>query len=672
MNKHKFNDNNYKEDNKLNEKKHSNNDKKIKIFVSLRTDIDSEIVQNSIYMPVRCGAVYDKRKDTNILGDDTGSNISEKKMSYCELTVLYWAWKNQDLDYYGLCHYRRYLSFSNIKHDSDFRNQVIENYLCEDSMLKHGLLSEEYLNKEIEKYDALVPESSNIKEMPTPEGKKKSIIEHWKASRLVEPETVDKVLLLIEEKYPQYYKSAKEYVKGSKYRGYNCFILKKELFNELCEFQFGILFELEKVIDNRFYSETLNRTMGFMGELLFGIYIYHIEKLGKYNISNKQLVFFENTEKKEEIGTVFSENVVPIVIRMSNYEVPYLGIFLKSFINNTSEENNYDLIILHRDISKDNQLKITSDLEMKNNISIRFYKPSRALNDIKFHNKKENCFEESYYSVFLPWILINYKKTLIIDIDIIVKRDLAELFNTDLDGNLAAGVKDIVFQGLLNLGSDNLLEYAKKEMNMEQPYNYINTGVLITDLEKIRNKYKTEEIIDICMSNKFRIEEQDILNVILEKNIKFLSQNWNFYVESHDGVNHCIKMAPQINELEYRNIKENSPYIIHYSNLPKPWSDPEIKWAREFWDLARGTIYYEELISRMINDKIQDIRYLTYEIKNRTGLFDNRSGARRIADKLMPINSKRRSFFKLILPKDSRRWKTLKKIYHFIFPKYKS
>ena len=72
----------------------------IKIFVSHRIDKEVSQIKNNIYIPVRCGAVFDKRKNIQMLGDDTGDNISAKKDMYSELTVLYWAWKNQKADYY--------------------------------------------------------------------------------------------------------------------------------------------------------------------------------------------------------------------------------------------------------------------------------------------------------------------------------------------------------------------------------------------------------------------------------------------------------------------------------------------------------------------------------------------------------------------------------------------
>ena len=63
------------------------------------------------YMPLQVGKDISKI-DLNIQGDNTGDNISCKNQSYCELTGMYWAWKNlKNVDYVGLCHYRRYFDF---------------------------------------------------------------------------------------------------------------------------------------------------------------------------------------------------------------------------------------------------------------------------------------------------------------------------------------------------------------------------------------------------------------------------------------------------------------------------------------------------------------------------------------------------------------------------------
>ena len=64
------------------------------------------------YMPIHVGKALHPDVDLGIQGDDTGDNISLKNSSYCELTGMYWAWKNlKGVDVIGLCHYRRYFDF---------------------------------------------------------------------------------------------------------------------------------------------------------------------------------------------------------------------------------------------------------------------------------------------------------------------------------------------------------------------------------------------------------------------------------------------------------------------------------------------------------------------------------------------------------------------------------
>ena len=118
------------------------------------------------------------------------------------------------------------------------------------------------------------------------------------------------MIALIKELQPQFYPAALEYLNGNLYRGYNCYVLKKDLFFQLCEFQFSILFEIEKTLDTTGYDETLLRTPAYLGEILYGIFMFYIEKQGNYSIKEQQLIFFNHTErtkgKKELISRYLS------------------------------------------------------------------------------------------------------------------------------------------------------------------------------------------------------------------------------------------------------------------------------------------------------------------------------------------------------------------------------
>ena len=65
--------------------------------------------EDPVYLPVQAGRAAGTPL-AGFTGDDSGTNISAKNPHYCELTALYWGWKNLDADYLGLVHYRRHFA----------------------------------------------------------------------------------------------------------------------------------------------------------------------------------------------------------------------------------------------------------------------------------------------------------------------------------------------------------------------------------------------------------------------------------------------------------------------------------------------------------------------------------------------------------------------------------
>jgi len=79
--------------------------------------------EDPVYMPIHVGR--EGKADIGYTGDHTGDNISSKNANYCELTGLYWAWKNLDADYIGLVHYRRYFTRKEVRSVEDKKNQIL-------------------------------------------------------------------------------------------------------------------------------------------------------------------------------------------------------------------------------------------------------------------------------------------------------------------------------------------------------------------------------------------------------------------------------------------------------------------------------------------------------------------------------------------------------------------
>ena len=79
----------------------------IRIFVSCHKAFP--VPEGGLLYPIHVGAALADRPLDGYIRDDSGENISRLNRRYCELTGQYWAWKNEDAEYYGFFHYRRYL-----------------------------------------------------------------------------------------------------------------------------------------------------------------------------------------------------------------------------------------------------------------------------------------------------------------------------------------------------------------------------------------------------------------------------------------------------------------------------------------------------------------------------------------------------------------------------------
>lgn len=568
----------------------------IKIFVSNRIDLEAECINNPLFVPVRCGATFDE-KHSDMLGDDTGDNISDKRETFNEFTVLYWAWKNQKADYYGLCHYRRYLAFKNVKknlatgeHDNGC---YAEEYIDEKAIESYGL-DEKTMRYEIENCDAVVFKPIKLSDFNLTsnyDALEKNPAWHNVAD-------ADKMLQIIKEKYPHMYDVACEYMfnHGKSYL-YNCFVLKKEIFNDLCDFMFPVLFELEKCIDITNYSKLRSRSVGTLGERLLGIYILWLKKQNKFKICERPLVFFQYPEKQAEEKPWFNKNECVLACSSSNEYTPYLSVWLQSILDHASKNTNYDIFVFGRGISAENKKKLQDSINCEN-IHLRFVNPISLLSsyDLKFHGDYNI---ECYFRLCSPLILHNFKKVVFTDVDLIFNADPKELYDTPVDDKPLAACLDLVWGAFVQYPKADWKEYADKVLKLDDPFGYFNTGVMLLNIPEFNKNDYSRKIIERCAATHYRILEQDALNAFFQKDIFYLDTAWNFPTENKAfKAGNLFQFMPLRFLKQYKNDEKN-PKIIHWAGGGKPWKDPSEDLAYLWWEYARKTPFYEEILMRL-------------------------------------------------------------------------
>lgn len=234
--------------------------KNIKVIVA--THKKYEMPDDKMYMPLHAGA--EGKEDIGYKKDNTGKNISKKNPFFCELTALYWAWKNLNADYVGLVHYRRHLT--NKKNPGKTPEEKLKNVLT---------LSE--ANKLFNDTDIILP------------NKRKYYIEnlydHYKHTMYVE--ALDETRKIIEDRCPKYLDEFDKLHKRTSSHMFNMFIMKKNVLDGYCNWLFNILFELEKRMKGKEYDAFHSRFYGRISELLLDIYI------NTNSLSYKEVKFVE-------------------------------------------------------------------------------------------------------------------------------------------------------------------------------------------------------------------------------------------------------------------------------------------------------------------------------------------------------------------------------------------
>lgn len=258
---------------------------KTDVGIIVATHKKYKMPKDEMYIPLHVGAEGKKNEngqelDLGFVKDNTGDNISLLNSNFCELTGLYWAWKNLNADYIGLVHYRRHFSIK--KNNKD----IFEN-----------ILTYNELQPALNQYKIFVPK------------KRYYVIEtlysHYEHTHHIEH--LEQTRNIINFKYNEYLKSFDKVMNQRYGYMFNMMIMEKSLLDQYCTWLFDILFELEKQIDVSELSFFQGRLYGRISEILLNVWIEQQIKIGNLNKSEIKELQHIHMEKINWIkkGTAF-------------------------------------------------------------------------------------------------------------------------------------------------------------------------------------------------------------------------------------------------------------------------------------------------------------------------------------------------------------------------------
>ena len=232
-----------------------------------------------------------------------------------------------------------------------------------------------------------------------------------------------------------------------------------------------------------------------------------------------------------------------IIFCINNAYVRFVSVTMLSILENNKSDVKF--YVLSNDIDTYAKEHLKTLIKEYLNASIEFvYIENKIFLDLKLNIKYISV--ETYYRYIIADLFPYMNKCLYLDADIIVNGDLKELYNTNIKDYYCAGAKDLYIQEI---------NYTRK-IGLEGLY--INAGVILFNLDKIRQDKMIQKLFDNTRKMKDIIEyqDQDVINITFNGSIKEVDSIYNF---------------ASTNIVHEKN-KRSGAVVIHYTGPVKPWN----------------------------------------------------------------------------------------------------
>lgn len=542
-------------------------EKNIKILVAYHKP--SELINSDIFLPIHVGRSAALTKPLNentkwmldnMIGDDTGDNISEKNKTYCELTALYWAWKNLDADYVGLCHYRRFFTF---------KGKQAECHKLDNTLLKRFGLDNKTISKMCNLYDIILPPLYDT----YPAGFPELIMTnydfychaHYKAD-------MDLMFDVISKYYPEYKQDASDYLNSKKSFFFNMSIMRRDLYDEYMAFLFGVMGRLEsliKISEDSYQS----RVFGFLAERLQNVFIYHVlrvrpdvkvhyvENVLYYapscrpvKLKKKAINLGKQIYLSEQVNT--QSNNINIVFSVDDNYAPHCLAAITSILLNSARGSSFNFYILDGGLSSATKEKFEAMKQLRDFNITYVHIDNKYFEDLPLNRSYISI--ATYYRLLLPEVLPHdVDKVIYLDSDVIVEQDIADLWKYDISDKYAAVVED---EG----STCQLLRLGLPAKNL-----YFNAGVCMFNLKALRAFDFQSAWKEYFKKNKeiITLQDQDILNGVFNGKCLYLPLQWN----ANGRLYSSKGLLEHSYSYEEAVFAAHNPAIIHYTDVNKPW-----------------------------------------------------------------------------------------------------
>ena len=271
-------------------------------------------------------------------------------------------------------------------------------------------------------------------------------------------------------------------------------------------------------------------------------------------------------DQHEQTLPAIADPIVLVCSADENYAMP-MAAMLCSLLANLKTSVQLIISILDGGIHSSTKRKIVQSLQHQTiEAQIDWLQPNHALlQDLPLHR---HLTLAAYYRLLIPEAMsTSFDKAIYLDCDMIVQGDVAELWQLDVGENYVLAVQDDYQPFISSRGGCGLRNYQELGLNPNQKY--FNSGLLIMNLKKWREDDIGRKVLEFSRQNWAYIlnADQDGLNAIMQGCWGQLNDRWN----QMPGIyTYTSWQESPYDAIAFQALRD-TPYIIHYTNAPKPW-----------------------------------------------------------------------------------------------------
>lgn len=550
------------------------------------------LLRSASVCPIHVGRAGAAAPLQDMIGDDTGENISGRNAFYCELTALYWAWKNDTAaSHIGLMHYRRVLDF-----EGQFEGHEAELYVPRFDVPDWLESTENWLAAHGTDYDLIIPRVHRMG---------RSVKENYRQGHA--PEDLDLTRDIIAADHPEYLASFDAVCADKDIRLGNMFVMRRDLMERYAAWIFDILAKLETLdLDRSHYSVQQSRYLGFVAERLMTVYVHHLQttqpdlRVHEVPIVNLSQALVTPYVADDSLNGPAHVNVAFAADRAY---LPHTAAMLQSMLSRADQTRQINLFFLSTNVKPIGLAHLQEVVDIHPNAHLHVLPVGRAFEG-SYRSSSRAPSNATYNRFLLFDLLPSLDRLLYVDGDMIFHGDVCEIFDTDMGDAQIAAVPDYIMTRTLTgptptIDPDvpDLADYHRDVLGLSdaQIARYFNAGLMLLNMGAMDVAATGAALMKEAEAGRYLFRDQDILNVHFKDSLMVLDGRYNVFNTHADGYGRVP--APGF---AAAMAARKDPFVTHYAaGNYKPWNAVPVPRAQYYWAAIAQTPFYAEVLKNL-------------------------------------------------------------------------